>query len=131
MRHLHIRNVLGVLLAIVAVNAFGGGIYGMVGAPGVPTDLLDGSAFSTYFVPGLVLFTVVGGMFALAAVGVFAQSPLARPAAIGAAVIALGWLVVQIAVIGVVSWLQPATALAALAVFVLAWQLQPWSARRD
>lgn len=123
-REAWIRVALGVLLALVALNAFAGGSYGMAGAPGVPTAWLDGSAFSTYFVPGLALFVVVGGTFLLAAVTVLARSRLARPAAVGAAVIALGWLVVQVAVIGMVSWLQPVTALAALVVLMLASQLR-------
>ena len=33
-----IRVVLGTLLAFLALNAFGGGIYGLMGAEGVPVE---------------------------------------------------------------------------------------------
>jgi hypothetical protein len=114
---------LGLLLAFGALNAFGGGFFGMSGAPGVPTQWLEGSPFSDYVVPGAILFTVVGGALALAAFGVLADRPWAVRASIGAAVVLLGWLTVQIAIIGLVSWLQPVTAVAGWLVLVLTAQL--------
>jgi hypothetical protein len=55
------RYVLGSLLAFGALNAFAGGYYGMSGAEDVPKEWLEGSPFDDYFIPGLVLFVVVGG----------------------------------------------------------------------
>lgn len=120
-----LRYTLGALLAFIAFNAFGGGIYGMTGAGGVPTEWLAGSPFTTYFVPGLVLFVVVGGSCIAAAAAVLADKRYARPAALAAAMIVTGWITTQIAIIGAVSWLQPATLLAALLVTLLAWELDP------
>jgi len=40
-----------------------------------------------------------------------------------AVVIVFGWLAVQIAIIGYVSWMQPATAIAGLFILILAWLL--------
>jgi hypothetical protein len=40
-----------------------------------------------------------------------------------AAVVVLGWLTVQIAIIGYVSWMQPAAAIAGVVVLILGWQL--------
>jgi len=117
-RH-HVRHVLGGLLAFVALNAFGGGYLGMSGAEGVPREWLQGSPFSDYFIPGLFLFVVVGGSFLFAAIAVFARFRRARLAASIAAVIALAWLVVQVSIIGYVSWMQPATTVAAVVVLVL------------
>lgn len=117
------RRALGVLLAFGAINAFAGGYYGLSGAKGVPVEWLDGSPFRSYFIPGLVLLTVVGGSFLTAAVAVFARFRCARPAALAAAVIVTGWLAAQVAIIGYVSWMQPTTAVAAFAIFVLAWIL--------
>jgi len=118
-RH-HVRHVLGGLLAFVALNAFGGGYLGMSGAEGVPREWLQGSPFSDYFIPGLFLFVVVGGSFLVAAVAVFARFRQARLAATIAATIVLAWLAVQVSIIGYVSWMQPATMLAAIIVLVLA-----------
>ena len=119
----HIRTALGVLLAVVALNAFAGGFYGMSGAQDVPMEWLEGSPFDDYFVPGLFLFVVVGGSFIIAAIAVFARSRSARTAAFIAAVIVLAWLAVQVAIIGYVSWMQPATTIAAIIVLFLAWSL--------
>jgi hypothetical protein len=120
-----LRYGLGALLALVALNAFGGGYYGMAGAEGVPIAWLEGSPFSSYFVPSLFLFVVVGGSFLVASIAVFAGWRLARAAAVGAGLVVLGWLAVQLAIIGYVSWMQPTTAVAALLVLLLASQLRP------
>jgi hypothetical protein len=118
-----VRRTLGSLLAFGAINAFAGGYYGLSGASGVPVEWLDGSPFANYFIPSLILLIVVGGSFMTAAVAVFARFRFARPAALAAVVIVTGWLAAQIAIIGYVSWMQPTTAVAAFAIFVLAWIL--------
>jgi len=118
-----IRNTLGVLLAFVALNAFGGGYYGMSGAADVPREWLQGSPFKDYFIPGLFLFLVIGGSFLYAAIAVFAQMRRARFFAFAAAIIVLVWLAVQVMIIGYVSWMQPVTTIAAIIVLVLAWFL--------
>jgi peptidoglycan/LPS O-acetylase OafA/YrhL len=114
-----IRRLLGALLAFGALNAFAGGYYGLSGAAGVPREWLAGSPFSDYFVPSLILFVVVGGSLALAAVIVFSGYRLARPIASAAAAVLLVWIVVQVAIIGYVSWMQPATFAAGLLMLLL------------
>jgi hypothetical protein len=118
-----VRRALGILLAFGAINAFAGGYYGLSGARGVPVEWLDGSPFADYFIPSLILLIVVGGSFMTAAVSVFARFRMARSAALAAVVIVMGWLAAQIAIIGYVSWMQPTTAVAALAICVFAWIL--------
>lgn len=119
-----IRYLLGALLAFGALNAFAGGYYGLSGAKGVPREWLAGSPFTDYFVPALILFVVVGGSFLVAAVAVFARWRRARLLAIGAGAVVLGWLAVQISIIGYVSWMQPTTAAGAVIVLALASQLR-------
>ena len=118
-----IRYPLGSLLAFGALNAIGGGYYGLSGAAGVPTEWLEGSPFPDYFIPSLILLVVVGGSFVMAAIVVFAGARIARVAALTAGLIVLGWLAAQVAIIGYVSWMQPATAIAGVLVLVLAWLL--------
>lgn len=118
-----IRYVLGSLLAFNALNAFAGGYYGMSGAKDVPTEWLEGSTFRDYFIPSLILFVVVGGPFLFSAISVFARFRTAHLAAFGSGIIVLGWLAVQLAIIGYVSWMQPTTAIAGFFVLALAWQL--------
>ena len=115
-----LRYALGLLLAFAALNAFGGGYYGMAGAKGIPTGWLLGTPFSSYFVPSLFLFVVVGGSFLAAAIAVLARWSLAWVAAIAAGVIVLVWLAVQVSLIGYVSWMQPATALVGVVILRLA-----------
>ncbi len=114
-----IRTLLGALFAFGALNAFAGGYYGLSGAEGVPREWLAGSPFSDYVVPSLVLFVVVGGALALAAIMVFRGHPLARAIACAAAAVLLAWIVVQVAIIGYVSWMQPATFAAGLLMLLL------------
>ena len=53
---------LGVLLLFSALNALGGGSYGMLGgAKGIPLEWLAGSPFRDDSIPSLILFAVVGG----------------------------------------------------------------------
>lgn len=118
-----VRYALGLLLAFGALNAFGGGYYGLSGASGVPLEWLAGSPFEDYFMPSLILFVVVGGSLSFAALAVLGGFHMARRSARIAGTIVLGWIIVQVAIIGYVSWMQPATFIGGLAVLALAWRL--------
>ncbi len=124
-RHQVTRITLGVLEAFLALNAFGGGIYGMAGAEGVPLELLEGSPFDSYFIPSLFLFISVGGGFALAAVATFAGWRTSRTFSFAAVTIVFAWLAVQLAIIGYISWMQPVTAVMALMILLLAMKYRP------
>lgn len=117
------RAVLIVLETVVALNAFGGGIYGMSGAKGIPREWLDGTPFVDYFIPSLILFVVVGGSMAVAAVaGMVADREWTVLLGLVAAVIILqGWIVVQVATTGYTSFLQPLLFAVGLAILALAW----------
>jgi hypothetical protein len=113
------ETTLGILLLFVALNAFGGGYYGMAGARDVPVEWLEGTPFHNYFLPAFVLFLIIGGSSLLAAVAVFNRSPLARKATLVAGTLLLGWLSIQVALIGYVSWMQPVTAIASFIILYL------------
>ncbi|MCM2322373.1 MAG: hypothetical protein NDJ90_03830 [Oligoflexia bacterium] len=114
-----VRWSLGALLLFGALNAFGGGYYGMSGAPEVPTEWLRGTPFRDYFIPSLILFCVVGGAFLLAGTAVLARLRFARTASFAAGLIVLGWIIVQVSMIGYVSWMQPVTFAAGILVLAL------------
>jgi asparagine N-glycosylation enzyme membrane subunit Stt3 len=95
----------------------------MAGAEGIPVDWLRGSPFQNYYLPSLILFVVVGGSFLFAAIAVFRRTSFAKGAAVGAVAIVFVWLAVQLSIIGYVSWMQPATAIAGLIVLALARKL--------
>ncbi|HSN83963.1 MAG TPA: hypothetical protein VLS88_15385 [Polyangiales bacterium] len=121
------RFLLGGLLALVAVSAFGGGLFGILGAEGVPREWLRGTPFDSYFVPSLILLVVVSGGSLVAAVVVFRRHRLARPAGWIAGGILLVWIAAQLAIIGYVSWLQPAYFVIATLIIALATALRRWA----
>lgn len=124
-----VRYTLGSILAFGALNAFAGGIYGLAGAKDIPREWLRGSPFVDYLVPSVVLVAVVGGSFLLAAIAVFARWRRDGSFALAAGVIVLGWLAIEIGIIGYVSWMQPATAVGGGLVVALALRLGPASPR--
>jgi GNAT superfamily N-acetyltransferase len=93
----------------------------MSGAEGVPLELLQGSPFDSYFIPGLFLFVFIGGSFLLASIAVFARWKMARTLSFAAVALVLAWLAIQVYLIGYISWMQPVTAVIALVILVLAW----------
>lgn len=118
-RQYYIKNILGTLLLIVAVNAFGGGIYGIAGARDVPVGWLEGSIFASYLVPSVFLFAGIGLSCLLAGIAVFRGGKKARIAALFCSLLIIAWLALQVQIIGYVSWLQPATLIAALMILLL------------
>lgn len=120
-RKLKIREwLLGILLVIIGLNAIGGGIYGIAGAQEVPLQWLDGSPFNTYLLPSIFLLVVVGGSCFASAVLLFRRHSFAARASLFTSLLLLSWISAQIAFIGYVSWLQPAIAIAAVIIWLLA-----------
>src|SRR5687768_4602379 len=118
-----IRHPLGGLLAVGALNAFAGGSYGFTGSGGLPTEWLDRGPFRDYFIPGLILFTLVGGCCLAAAIAVYGGFGSARWLAQLAAVVVFAFIAVEMAILGSPFWLQPFTAIAASLILALARQL--------
>ncbi len=123
-RYKIIKNILGVILAIVAINAFGGGYYGMSGAKDIPLDWLNGSLFKSYFIPALFLFTVVGGTCLYSSIAVFWNWKNARTSSLLCGMLMISWILIQVAIIGYVSWMQPAIFIAGVSVIILAWNFE-------
>jgi hypothetical protein len=115
-----VRWILGVLLGFIALNAFGGAWYGLSGAAGVPREWLNGTPFTSYVIPSLFLGIVVGGGCLAASIGVLRRSRFTPPLAMSAGVLLVAWIAVQVALIGWVSWLQPAVAICGGIIMLLA-----------
>ncbi len=118
-RRAAVRRVLIGELAFMALQAFGGGAYGLAGAEGVPREWLAGSPFHDYFVPSLILITAVGGSCLLAAIAMLFRWRHAAVLTASAGAVMLGWIGTQVAIIGYVSWLQPAVAIVAMTIVTL------------
>jgi hypothetical protein len=117
-RHPAARWALGAVEGMVAVSAAGGAMYGLSGAEGVDTAWLQGSPFSSYVIPSLVLLIAVGGSAAAALAGLLRGSRRAPPLAVCAGAILVGWIAVEVIWIPF-SPLQPACLLAGLAMIAL------------
>lgn len=89
---------------------FGGGalILGPDGQLlGMPTSLLAGSPFTSYLVPGIVLFTLVGIAPLLAAAITVRRQPFAPLAAVAVGLTLIGWVSVEMVVLagpGSLAW---------------------------
>jgi hypothetical protein len=93
--------------AAMGANALAGAWYAIGGAPGVPTAWLSRTPFDDYRIPGIILGSVVGGSQILASALLWRGASSAKRVSLAAGAVLLTWIVVQLAMIGYVSPLQP------------------------
>jgi hypothetical protein len=101
---------LGVLQVFIGLGAVAGGMALILqpsGASlGIPLSLLEKSPFSTYLIPGIVLF-VVNGLGNLAgAVATFTRRRYAGEAALALGVFLVAWIIIQVYWIAAFHWLH-------------------------
>ncbi len=95
-----IRMLLIVLNIFLALTAIGGGIQLLAGIYVPPVEMLNGSIFKDFTIPGLALGLVVGGSAVAAAVLWIRKNPLALVASIAAGLIIMFFEFVEMLVIG-------------------------------
>lgn len=92
------------LEVILAIGALGGGMALMLGPRGevIPLQVsaLAGSPFDSYFIPGLILFTVLGVAPLVVALLAWSGSRWSPLATLGVGVALLIWIVVEISMVG-------------------------------
>lgn len=101
------ERTIAALAGLTAVNAVGGAVYGLRGAPTIPREWLDGSPFDDYKLPSLFLGIAVGGSSALSAVTAWRGDDHAADATVAAGATLTAWIAAQVAIIGLRSFLQP------------------------
>jgi hypothetical protein len=101
------ERTIAVLSALTAVNAVGGSLYGVWGAPKIPREWLEGSPFNDYKIPSVFLGIAVGGSSAMSAGTAWRGNEHAALAAVAAGGILTAWVAAQVAMIGLRSPLQP------------------------
>lgn len=101
MKHKGIRTALVVIEACISLGAIGGGIALLIGAfaQWLPIAWLQGTPFSDYTIPGLVLTFIVGGGMLLAAATLFSQREWAVLLSAAMGLILIGWEIVEVAII--------------------------------
>jgi hypothetical protein len=106
-----LSTTLGVLQILTGLLGVAGGIPMILDPSGKTSgfdlDWLAGSPFTDYLIPGLVLL-IVNGLGSVAA-GMATLRSFARAAelAIALGVFLMVWIIIQVAVIGLSSWMQP------------------------
>jgi hypothetical protein len=92
------RIVLVVVAGFVAVTALGGGVALATGmeADRFPLALLDGTPFSSYLIPGLILALAVGGSATIATATLLRRSGASGFSSTLAGAILTGWIVGEV-----------------------------------
>ena len=97
-------------LVVLSVGALGGGLQFVIDPTGesigMSTELLAGSPFADYLIPGVILFTVLGVYPLVVCYGLYTRRQWAWLAALSVGVALIVWIVVQGAIIGFGHWLQ-------------------------
>lgn len=128
-----VRIALIVVDLFAAVSAIAGAIGLVVGYMDIPLSVLQTTPFADFTVPALLLGFVVGGSaLAAAAIALFGPRQLTllgpwRVDAVASAVagaIMVGWMVIEIAMIGLGIWVQAAYLVVGLVMIGLAALLQ-------
>ena len=94
------RIALLILLGFLSFTAIGGGVMLLAGVFTPQVEMLHGSAFESFVVPGLALAVLVGGTAAAAFVMIIRRNRWAELASLLAAVAILIFEAVEIAAIG-------------------------------
>jgi hypothetical protein len=92
---------------VEAVSAIVGAVGLVVGFMNIPVSVLDGTPFADFTVPALLLGFVVGGSaLAAAAITAFTPARYGALASAAAGCITVGWIVIEVALVGLGSPLQ-------------------------
>lgn len=102
-----VRTALLVLDLFVGLTAVTGGIAILLGTIQMPGEWLHNTPFSSYQVPGMVLAVIVGGSAMVGAIAVMVRSVWDALASLVAGVILVGWIVSEVAILGLQAGLQP------------------------
>lgn len=102
-----LRTALLALDLLVGLTAVTGGIAILLSAVQMPGEWLRHTPFSSYLVPGMVLAVIVGGSALVAVIAMMVRSVWDALASLVAGVILVGWIVSEVAMLGLQSGLQP------------------------
>lgn len=112
MKTRRIEIILGIVLTLVAAGAIPAGLA-MIQKPDgsilhLPPEIIQGSPFKDFLIPGIFLFGVNGLAGLTGAIICFVHS---RFSAISGLILGIGlvvWIIVQLLTTGLISWMQPA-----------------------
>jgi hypothetical protein len=101
MKHKAIRIALVIIEAFIGLGAIGGGIAILTGAfdQWLPIAWLQGTPFSDYTIPGLILLIVIGGGMLLAAATILIQREWAVLLSAAMGLVMIGFEVFEVAIV--------------------------------
>jgi len=106
-----ISNALGVLQILIGVGGVPAGLILMLdptgSGMGFSPELLAGTPFQNYFIPGLFLFAVNGLGSLVGGVLNVIRHRYAGETAVGLGILLMGWIIVQVGLLGLIHWMQP------------------------
>ncbi|MGW8314791.1 MAG: hypothetical protein ACWGNV_04255 [Bacteroidales bacterium] len=101
---------LGSLQAFIGIGAVVGGFMLMIDPSGsklgLPIDLIKGSPFSDFLIPGIFLFSLNGIGSMIGAGFSFAKKRYAQELAIILGAILVAWILIQVLIIHTLSWMH-------------------------
>jgi hypothetical protein len=95
-----LRIVLLFLTTFLALSAFAGGIGLLADLNAPPVEMLEGSLFHNYIIPGLALFVIVGGAASVAAYLLIKRHPLSALGSLLSGLVIIGFEIVEVLAIG-------------------------------
>lgn len=98
-----------IMHAFVGIGALFGGLAGMLDPHeplGIPAAHLDGTPFSSYFIPSLILFIVIGLGHILSAITAYKRSPYQAYISSVFSWALMIWIVVQCIIMGLIDFLH-------------------------
>lgn len=122
--------ILEVVMGVAAVAGSWIPLAHTGGTEGLSANLLEGSPFSSYLVPGIALLIMIGGAYLSGAYLVYMNYRWAGWISASLGLELVGWIVVQVMIIGPLSILQPICAIWGIAVWVLGVRLAITDPRR-
>ena len=129
MNERNVRAAVVVVDLFAAVSAIAGAVGLVVGFMNIPASVLSTTPFADFTIPALLLGLVVGGSaLAAGAIALFGPRRIEALATAAAGCVMVGWITVEVAMIGLGSWLQPFYFVVGLVMIGLAGLLQ-WAAR--
>jgi hypothetical protein len=109
MKQKFVRIALFALEVLAALGAVAGGLALLAGVIRFPLEMLQGTPFGDYTIPGLILAIVVGGSSLVAAATVFLHHEVAVLISASAGLILAGWIVGEVMLLGpfAITWQLP------------------------
>ncbi len=94
-----VRILVGLFTAFVALTAIGGGLAMLLGVDQFPHEWLNGTVFTDFTIPALVLMLVVGGSSLVAVYLIFTNRVLAPLVACVAGTLMMAFIVVEVLIL--------------------------------